>query len=328
MRGWIFLYDVVSVVFGVLAEAFVFVLYLKTRSPKLTGYLVANLLATLIAVVLSMDLYFSILQVDPPVRSVLWYCINILCCGLGYFIPRAGTPRASSLISRRIESAFGIAAALLGLLLILHFTIVQIPSLGLLPSSAYFMALYTATYSLLFLAILFFCVSNLRSARIKKGRGSILTHYRRALFALSIVALAMLPAFALLDFFGWVLPLGFRPPRDLSLLPAFLIVMSLALVIAAVLEILEPDALHPPQIDAAFLEKRGFTKREAEVLPLLLQCLSYKEMGERLFISPGTVRSHVVHIYQKAGVKTRLELERLLRGLGQGPAEGSRLPPA
>jgi DNA-binding CsgD family transcriptional regulator len=327
MHGWIFLYDVVSVAFGILAEAFVLVLYLKTRSPKLLGYLMANLLATLIAVVLSVDLYFSILRVDPPARSVLWYCINILCCGLGYFIPRAGAPRASTPSMRRIEGGFGIAAIILGLLLLLHFCAVNLPGLGLISASAYFMPLYTATYILLFLAILFFSVTNLRSAALK-GRGGSLIHYRRALFALSIVALAMLPAFTLLDFFGWVLPLGFRPPRDLSLLPAFLIVMSLTLVVAAVLEILEPDRQAFPHIDPAFLEGRGFTRRELEVLPLLLQCLSYKEMAERLFISPGTVRSHVVHIYQKAGVRTRLELERLFRSPGQVTAKGPQLPPS
>ena len=70
-------------------------------------------------------------------------------------------------------------------------------------------------------------------------------------------------------------------------------VMSLAILVEAALEILEPDeGAGLVRLDPAFIEEKGITKREAEILPLLLHCLSYKEIGERLFISPGTVRTH------------------------------------
>ncbi|MDQ0870611.1 DNA-binding NarL/FixJ family response regulator [Arthrobacter sp. V1I9] len=47
------------------------------------------------------------------------------------------------------------------------------------------------------------------------------------------------------------------------------------------------------------------TPREAELLSLLTQGLSNRELGRRLFISEATVKTHLAHIYAKLGVDTR-----------------------
>jgi DNA-binding NarL/FixJ family response regulator len=47
------------------------------------------------------------------------------------------------------------------------------------------------------------------------------------------------------------------------------------------------------------------TPREAELLSLLTQGLSNRELGQRLFISEATVKTHLAHIYAKLGVDTR-----------------------
>jgi putative nucleotidyltransferase with HDIG domain len=47
------------------------------------------------------------------------------------------------------------------------------------------------------------------------------------------------------------------------------------------------------------------TEREVEVLRLLAQGLSNKEIGARLHISPRTAGNHIAHIYEKTGVSTR-----------------------
>jgi DNA-binding CsgD family transcriptional regulator len=49
----------------------------------------------------------------------------------------------------------------------------------------------------------------------------------------------------------------------------------------------------------------GLTEREVEVLRLLAAGLSKKEVARRLVVSPSTVHTHVVHVYEKAGVSTR-----------------------
>ena len=47
------------------------------------------------------------------------------------------------------------------------------------------------------------------------------------------------------------------------------------------------------------------SRREKEVLSLLAQGLSNREIGAALFISPVTVKVHARHIYEKLGVKSR-----------------------
>lgn len=51
----------------------------------------------------------------------------------------------------------------------------------------------------------------------------------------------------------------------------------------------------------------GLTKREWEVLTLLAQGSSTKEMAAELTISPSTVRNHVQNVLNKLGVHSRLE---------------------
>jgi DNA-binding CsgD family transcriptional regulator len=49
----------------------------------------------------------------------------------------------------------------------------------------------------------------------------------------------------------------------------------------------------------------GLSDREVEVLRLLARGQSEKQIAKALFISPGTVHTHVVHIYEKIEVSTR-----------------------
>ena len=49
----------------------------------------------------------------------------------------------------------------------------------------------------------------------------------------------------------------------------------------------------------------GLTPREVEVLRLLAQGLSNKEMAQRLVIAPKTIANHVEHIYAKIDASTR-----------------------
>ena len=49
------------------------------------------------------------------------------------------------------------------------------------------------------------------------------------------------------------------------------------------------------------------TKREREILGYLSNGLRYKEIAERIFISPATVRTHIHKIYEKLHVRSKSE---------------------
>ena len=69
------------------------------------------------------------------------------------------------------------------------------------------------------------------------------------------------------------------------------------------------SVMSPPVASRLFQQLRNpdevLTPREAELLGLLTEGLSNRELGRRLFISEATVKTHLAHIYAKLGVDTR-----------------------
>jgi len=52
------------------------------------------------------------------------------------------------------------------------------------------------------------------------------------------------------------------------------------------------------------------TEREQHVLDLMSTGMTSREIGERLFVSVNTVRTHIRHIYEKLHVQTRVQAAR------------------
>ena len=65
------------------------------------------------------------------------------------------------------------------------------------------------------------------------------------------------------------------------------------------------------QMNGGFGARKGtprFTPRERDIVGLVCKGLKNKEIAGRLIITPGTVKVHLMHIFEKAGVKDRFEL--------------------
>ncbi len=63
--------------------------------------------------------------------------------------------------------------------------------------------------------------------------------------------------------------------------------------------------------DSQLISKYGITGREQEIIRLICQGKTNKEIGEILYISPITVRDHTSNIFRKTGVKSRTQLAHL-----------------
>lgn len=95
--------------------------------------------------------------------------------------------------------------------------------------------------------------------------------------------------------------------------------------VMALLDIPEPEsaAPHPAGEDTTRVSPtapidlvESLTSRELEVLRLLAEGLTNPEIGQRLFLSPNTVRTHTYNLYGKLGVHNRMNAVSRARELG------------
>jgi ATP/maltotriose-dependent transcriptional regulator MalT len=70
------------------------------------------------------------------------------------------------------------------------------------------------------------------------------------------------------------------------------------------------DALQP---GSRSVELPPLTRREKEILKLLTQGLTNREMADQLVIAEGTLKRHVANLYHKLGVHTRAQAIRFFR---------------
>jgi len=68
-------------------------------------------------------------------------------------------------------------------------------------------------------------------------------------------------------------------------------------------------------LDEAKLQQLGISKREYEVLELISQGFSNREIAERLFVSAHTIKSHSSNLFSKLNVRRRTEAIRKAKEL-------------
>lgn len=75
----------------------------------------------------------------------------------------------------------------------------------------------------------------------------------------------------------------------------------------------------PFALDAARLKELGITPREHEILCLIAEGLSNREIGEKLFVSENTVKTHSSRLFDKMSVNRRVQAVQKGRELGLIP---------
>lgn len=89
-------------------------------------------------------------------------------------------------------------------------------------------------------------------------------------------------------------------------------------LVKAIRAILEGNTVFDPKLVSGVLNEvdNPLTKRELEILKMLEQVATTKELVQRLFLSEGTVRNYISSILSKTGTASRLEALNLARDKG------------
>ncbi len=307
MQEGILLYNLISLFAGVSATFVVWILYLRTRNGGLVPFIVMNVLFALVIAGCTYELYAKLMgRYDTLPREIVHELIQACILGLCVPVTRLSRPRIRGRLVKTVELGFAAVTSLIAAAFAAYFIFSRDASL--------YTAIYICIYADLCLAILYFGLSSLL---FRKPRRSVpaLRNWEIGMGFLRALSLAILPAFIPVDFFGYLIPpLGAILPQDAYVLPAFYLSTSLLMMVGTIKDILarEPESGLMAPTDE-FVDRFGLTRREAEVIPLVLEFLSYREIGDRLFVSVGTVRTHLIHIYRKTGARNRLELARLIR---------------
>ncbi len=88
--------------------------------------------------------------------------------------------------------------------------------------------------------------------------------------------------------------------------------------VVVVREVRVPEGA-PFALDAGKLKELGITQREHEILGLIAEGLSNREIGGRLFVSENTVKTHSSRLFDKLGVNRRVQAVLKGRELGLIP---------
>lgn len=74
------------------------------------------------------------------------------------------------------------------------------------------------------------------------------------------------------------------------------------------MNVLEEASTIQSEIIEAFGKECGLSRREMEVLPLLLSGKTSSYISEKLYVAPGTVKTHIYNIYRKMGIHSKMEM--------------------
>ena len=67
------------------------------------------------------------------------------------------------------------------------------------------------------------------------------------------------------------------------------------------------------------LKDLGITRRELEILELIAQGLSNREIADKLFVSENTVKTHSSHLFDKLSARSRNQAVQIAKELGLIP---------
>ena len=159
--------------------------------------------------------------------------------------------------------------------------------------------------TLIFLGMYIYCIVtlwvNLKNIEDPSSRGVALS--------INIVSLALIPLSVLALYIDWLADFSY---------PIYMLAFSIIIMVYNYIRFgLDREAAeHKTELSLESLSRYKISEREFEVIQLICEGCTNKEIAARLNISVNTVNNHVANIFSKMGVRSRIDL---LKALKEGP---------
>lgn len=96
-------------------------------------------------------------------------------------------------------------------------------------------------------------------------------------------------------------------------LPSYFLTLNIFNLIFVLKYFNTPSFISNNKLTDYFKQKYDITEKQSEIIELIIEGLTYKQISEKLFISPKTVDNHVQNIYKKLKVNSKMQLLHFVR---------------
>lgn len=294
LRDLIFFYFFISYSTGIVALVFSLYLCRGRKSGLYTKYFFIVLSLFLVIVSGTVSNYFNWNQDTVRIFHILQFIMYLCPCMLVYLLPDF----YNDLYLAPFKKPFRIISAVISAGLVIMLIVLWIFKLKSVIHLIIMSFLGAATVYSVVTSFIWF-------------RKPLTEPFFSFLKQITVLGAVFLPLFIFIDFYPLkaIEPLDVKGPLSL---PLFYAIWNIIFIVRALKFIMSRKSILP-EVPQLFLDRYNISNRESEVLKLLLNGLSYREIMEKLFISMPTVKTHVSNIYKKTGAGSKMKLANQLR---------------
>lgn len=294
LKDLIFIYYLSAYSSGIIALIFSVFLYLNRKNILIKKYIFV--LISLLAVIAfgTISNYFPQKEKYIMIKSSLNFIMYTSTCLLIFVMPGFINELIDFYKKKIINNTFLVLGIIMFVILLIFFIINKIQYAHYLIMSGLGIA---TVYSIAAILI-----------NIKKISRDNLFFFMKHVAVISII---LFPLFIIFDYYRLFFSESISGKGPL-IMPFLFFIWNILFIISALTHLSNRQQTGL-EISAEFLSKYGISKREKEIIELLLNGLSYKEIMEKLSISMPTVKTHVTNIYTKTNTNSKMKLVHLLK---------------
>lgn len=136
---------------------------------------------------------------------------------------------------------------------------------------------------------------------------------KQAIKAFILITILFLPLLTLESYKPYIQLIKNIELLKIAALPSYFLTINIFNLIFVLKYFNTPPFISDNRLTDYFKQKYDITEKQSEIIQLIIEGVTYKQIAEKLFISPKTVDNHVQNIYKKLNVNSKMQLSHFVR---------------